>query len=554
MASDVNIYRLWTTEDVHRWLCSLNELSDIDNKKLLQKLIQCGVNGYNITKYKKKDIMKRWGIKKKKHRNFIFDEIQKLTQIPIQFKSWTTGNVAKYITFVFQNTKSADFTSKLENEIIEQEINGTELTDIREDDIECLLDEDDYKDDVECEKDIQKIFEAIKTINQSNSFSATTNTLITPHTGTYCEHKETLVDDCLVVFFGIKQYKSEIFHEYGDLNVDEDRKYLKNAFQNQYGYTFFSNNIEKPWYLGDVQDFFQTVRNKYLWSSSPKSVIHHNGLIICIAGHGSDHHIICSDGDKLPLKHIRAQFSDVVHSDFKHLPKVFIVNCCRDDNEETRGTENIIKPSIYSVTLLPTSESNKAFGATFSQNVAKSFLEHKDNNTTLHNIYKTIKQIHGDMILNEHDVNIDDVKFCFNKQQPMLKHNSEQHLSEQKHDEEEKYDEEKEDSKINDMPPLILSDNKITPRVRRQSSFRSPRQIAFEQMKNVYGHLDWKKLYKYIEAYGKSRNIKPSERDVKDFFKTMQPNDDKVTFKGFAHVVKESGDVVGAFKDFMDDK
>eukprot|EP01084_Bolivina_argentea_P155731 271378_1 len=68
---DINKYKLWTTEDVIRWIYSFNKLSP-DRTTLEKSLLYLGVNGYNIIKYKKTEIKDQWKIKNMGRRKFVY--------------------------------------------------------------------------------------------------------------------------------------------------------------------------------------------------------------------------------------------------------------------------------------------------------------------------------------------------------------------------------------------------------------------------------------------------------------------------------------------------
>eukprot|EP01084_Bolivina_argentea_P251145 421107_1 len=270
-----NNYKLWTTENVVQWVGSLmKKLSETEVKKLQQSMCKHGVNGYNITKQDKQNIQKLWGIKPMKHRKLIYKEIQKLKQIRIQFELWSAENVAQYVYNIFQSTKDSNFLQKLKQEVMEQDMDGTQVLELEEDDIQCLFLplENEYKDTNELQNDRQIIYQALKTINEN-----------TEAIHQFCRNKETVVDNCLVIFFGIREYDDELFDQYiqnSQVDVDQDKAFLKQTFKNEYCYKFITNDIYKKWNPEDVAGFFQDVRNKYLWNAS-ESIIYHNGLILC---------------------------------------------------------------------------------------------------------------------------------------------------------------------------------------------------------------------------------------------------------------------------------
>eukprot|EP01084_Bolivina_argentea_P230755 389291_1 len=527
-------YKLWTTEDIIKWVCSFKQLSHYNNaydSQLQQLLKKCRVNGYNITKYKKKDIMKQWNIKRIEDRKFIYTQIQKLRDIKIKFETWSTRNVAQYIVSIFQNDhkKSYTFTQKLEKTIIEQEINGKEMLDLQEDDIECVLDEKYYEqfDVFTLREDRQRIYEAIKGLYEKTEFR---------YAAGYCKQKETLVNNCLVIFFGIRMYDNDIkLDKYRDLDVHKDKEYFEETFKDDYAYKFIPNDIDKPQYPNDVERFLQQVRNRYLWHGE---MVHHNGLIVCIAGHGSNHHFICSNGEKVSLQTIRAIFSDSVHLYFKHLPKVYIINCCRDENGEQqlpRGVNKDNKPGTYSATLLPTSESNKVFSAEFAQKVAKSFSQHKDKRSKLYDICKSIKDIHGEMILSEYDMGVGDVRFTKNNNNMKIINNI--------INRETKNNEDSGDDDSNEQKHDTKASYKISAKV--QYKVKHDREKAFRLMCDENKKIDWESLYIYIATYGQ---FTPVKRKVKEFFDSMKPDvHNLVTFGGFTSVIGENGDVIAAF-------
>ena len=138
---------------------------------------------------------------------------------------------------------------------------------------------------------------------------------------------ETEIDDCLVLFFGIASYENKT--KLSNLpSITNDYEYFHKTFKEHYGYTFISNKYKELCNKISLIDYLTDIRDNYLIN---KKEIEYNGLIIGLAGHGSNNNIICSNGDKISLKTIRSLFSSSVNRKFENLPKIFIINACRND-------------------------------------------------------------------------------------------------------------------------------------------------------------------------------------------------------------------------------
>eukprot|EP01083_Nonionella_stella_P007002 20277_1 len=221
----------------------------------------------------------------------------------------------------------------------------------------------------------------------------------------------TLMDNPLVMFFGVSKYLCKGHKVYKDLHdIGQDERHFRETFVTQFGYGFVSNRYkDKIWKKEEALDWIQRQRDEVLLKNGRAQ---YNGLIFCGASHGSMHSIICSDGTSLDVTVIRSIFGPMAKRIFRYLPKIFIFNCCRTPYaKDARGPSESTGTAGYGMTITGC-EGNPVFGATLSSFVADAFS--KGNKQKLYDIYRNAKakaQHTMGLTLQEHDTDVDDVVF-----------------------------------------------------------------------------------------------------------------------------------------------
>eukprot|EP01083_Nonionella_stella_P071802 193093_1 len=221
-----------------------------------------------------------------------------------------------------------------------------------------------------------------------------------------------VVDDALVIFFGICKYQHDTYSDLDDIN--EDEYFFRGTFETKFRYKFIKNDYNREWTKSEAEDWIESIRNNEL---TPHGRVQYNALIFCGASHGSMYSMICSDGKQLNVKDIRSLFAWNVNKKLRNLPKIFIFNCCRTKYQKVRGVEEESCAAGYSVSITGT-EGDPVFGSKLSRYVATAFSECYDHERqkSVHDVLVKATRTAGteggmQLKLQEHDINIDDVVF-----------------------------------------------------------------------------------------------------------------------------------------------